>query len=400
MSGRRPIGDVHSCTIAGVSLGLTQTPATLQTLSLPPGCTWNGNTLDFVALGSTAKDCSVSESCLCFSALTCSHVDGKISNSAPCLCGATGCTIISGLYCISATNTCSKGTICSNKNGILANDVACQCGINPDVAVSCNIYNGMVCNVDSNMCQHLQCLSQDGTQLNSIICACGTNVCRPDWNGGYCYLPDNKCQIVPDKSWVSLCNVTDGSLANPSSCVCGDSVCDQHSTTGLYCNAADSRCGCSPGWYGREENMGICKACARGKYSEQSFQAKALTCITCPGGFFTNEAGQDICESCPSGWLNSDKGFFAEAHHECDKCPLAQISKQGATFCYDCPVGTYNTTNFTEPCQLCPQGFMSKKIGKDENAYSICFPCGRGEYQTESGKPYWCVICACFFVGL
>ena len=70
----------------------------------------------------------------------------------------------------------------------------------------------------------------------------------------------------------------------------------------------------------------------------------------------------------------------------CNDCPLNMISETGAIFCYNCPVGTYNTSNITQPCQNCPIGFKSETIGKGADALLTCKPCDVGEYQSEKGK--------------
>jgi hypothetical protein len=60
--------------------------------------------------------------------------------SAPCLCGTTGCSTKTGLYCYSEASECKKTkftTLCAVRNGLATNSGPCKCG-----KVDCDINSG------------------------------------------------------------------------------------------------------------------------------------------------------------------------------------------------------------------------------------------------------------------
>ena len=99
------------------------------------------------ATGSCSSD---SDYCLCLSAPKCHETDGTTSNTAPCLCGDTGCTIASGLNCYASENYCFTGPPCTVTDGSIANTELCGCG-----NVGCTIATGLHCYASENDCSLL-----------------------------------------------------------------------------------------------------------------------------------------------------------------------------------------------------------------------------------------------------
>jgi len=181
VAGRKSILDKAGCDAAAVSLDLSDVVANEVSYShYPPGCFWRSdNRLYYNTLTTSTTSCSSSYICLCLSAPNCLETDGTTSNTGPCFCGSTGCTIASGFYCTSTTSTCSSGNMCTNIDGSSINTIACSCG-----TTSCNFFKGM-----------------------------------------YCYLPENKCQQTPDSLWVDACINNTGISTNSNACTCGNVVC-------------------------------------------------------------------------------------------------------------------------------------------------------------------------------
>ena len=115
-----------------------------------------------------------------------------------------------------------------------------------------------------------------------------------------------------------------------------------------------------------------CKRCPKGMYTDSNEES---SCKVCPGGRFSNELGANVCRECDAGMFNGDKGAVALKHHECDHCPAALVSKAGALFCFNCPVGRHNTSNLTMPCRHCPAGFLSQIVGQGDASWNACRKC-------------------------
>ena len=193
MSHRKPILDKTSCETAATSMGLGDVEAyELSSSYYPPGCYWRphwgymyGNSLYYNTKSTSTTSCTYqSNFCLCIAAPDCTHTNGMTSNTAPCLCGETGCTPASGLFCNSSTSTCSRGGPCTNTNGFALNTIACACG-----SVACNSFNGMYCDSSVSQCAPspiTACAKTDGSSASSVTCKCG-NVACTESTGLICY---------------------------------------------------------------------------------------------------------------------------------------------------------------------------------------------------------------------
>ena len=148
VSNQKPILDKAACEAAATSMGLDDVEATETSSSfLPPGCFWRSysNSLYYNPVSTSIESCdnSYSKFCLCIAAPDCIQTNGGTSNAAPCLCGGTGCTAASGLFCYAEISQCSTtifSNLCPIRDGSAANSVACTCG-----SVECTTSTGLIC---------------------------------------------------------------------------------------------------------------------------------------------------------------------------------------------------------------------------------------------------------------
>ena len=130
-SNRKPLLDKVSCEAAAKSMGLDDVDAVEGSWSnVPSGCNWDGSKLYYNTMFKSCKGmanyedhsqctdamCNFmrggnSSSCLCLAALECTHTNGARSNTDACLCGGTGCTAASGLFCSASNSQCSLAII-------------------------------------------------------------------------------------------------------------------------------------------------------------------------------------------------------------------------------------------------------------------------------------------------
>ena len=128
-----------------------------------------------------------------------------------------------------------------------------------------------------------------------------------------------------------------------------------------------------------------CIACEAGAFTADS----SVACAICPGGYYVATDRAVQCKSCVPGKFNNDKGETPAKHDaesDCDTCPPGQISREGDTFCFNCPAGWANSSNTSAPCRGCPVGRKSANDG------ITCLACEVGKYQSMTRKPF-CLPC-------
>jgi hypothetical protein len=146
VAGRKLISDQAACEAAATSLGLGVVVANFgsefSSSGHPPGCYWGSNTLYYNTRTTSTYPCGsdVSDYCLCLSAPDCLETDGTTSNTAPCLCSNTICTIATGLHCYASENYCFTGPPCAVTDGSIANTEPCVCGNE-----ECTTSRGLIC---------------------------------------------------------------------------------------------------------------------------------------------------------------------------------------------------------------------------------------------------------------
>jgi hypothetical protein len=119
VSNRKPILDIAGCKAAATSMGLDITGSIehRSDSNYPPGCFvllddrsgpgYKLPKLYYNSLFTSTASCNLASSslssCLCIRASNCTQTNGMTSNTDACLCGATGCTEASGLFCDAST---------------------------------------------------------------------------------------------------------------------------------------------------------------------------------------------------------------------------------------------------------------------------------------------------------
>ena len=210
-AGQQFIGRKELCDRAATRMGLDYTVATEEnTMEYPPGCFWHGSfvtggydhaqvippSLKFNANARSTKHCDYGHSdyCLCASAPDCTNTNGSVANDNVCLCGTAFCDDVTGLYCNTSSNTCSKGDACTNVNGASPNE-DCACG---NGAASCNSLTGRYCYATVSQCGTAYsfsrlCAIRNGSSANTAACQCGTKECTQG-TGLICYDKANSCR--------------------------------------------------------------------------------------------------------------------------------------------------------------------------------------------------------------
>ena len=155
MSNRKPIVDRAACEAASTSMGLRDVGVhSMAAVGWPAGCFQRTNGrlhLNRIptATGSCHDTSTRSDFCLCVAAPVCTHTNGATSNSDGCVCGGTGCTPASGLFCYASKSQCSLVAIpdCLVTDGSVANGAACTCN-----SATCTAALGLYCTSSTSTC--------------------------------------------------------------------------------------------------------------------------------------------------------------------------------------------------------------------------------------------------------
>ena len=132
--------------------------------------------------GTRHYECSATKRCICtLMTNPCNYQNGQNNNIGPhCQCNTTLCEADTGMYCTASESKCTINPPCSE------------------------------------------------TSLNTQVCTCGNVQCAEN----------TRCKRESDVGYCS-CENQNGLASNDKDCLCGDTFC----TSGLYCNAAASKCG-------------------------------------------------------------------------------------------------------------------------------------------------------------
>ena len=192
--------------------------------------------------------------------------------------------------------------------------------------------------------------------------------------------------------------------------------------TGTFSNAGASECtSCAPGEFWNATTGGVCEACSLGKFSEDGADTVCTTCtfdnmrlngtvfstlqIDTEYGFVkettchTGSASADLCCLTTGVPARGNEGMCCSGQTQLN--PVSGNEEctdhtQPGQCIYQCPYGTYKTSEANETCQLCPEGKYKQDAGTGpcydcEADYGSvagseqCSNCGMGTQANENG---------------
>lgn len=120
-----------------------------------------------------------------------------------------------------------------------------------------------------------------------------------------------------------------------------------------------------------------CQACPPGTY----LGSDAFSCTPCPAGTYSSTVratSVDTCLDCPIGTVSLEAGSSA-----CTDCPVGKYALYATVACQECPIGTYSTTARAvfDNCTVCEAGKFSGSAGS-----SKCLNCNFGTFQSNVGQ--------------
>lgn len=125
-----------------------------------------------------------------------------------------------------------------------------------------------------------------------------------------------------------------------------------------------------------------CQSCPEGRYTSNSLEANANTCLKCAAGQIAPTSNMKGCQNCPVGTYQLFTG-----QTECTQCAAGLYQDLvGKTSCKSCPVGYISKTN--EYCEACPAG----QYGSGSGASLKCVECPNGYFQSLQGQTS-CTAC-------
>ena len=241
---------------------------------------------------------------------------------------------------------------CLKTDGIQANAGACRCG-----TAACSLSTGLFCTSSTNTCRHAPCSVEDGSSANAGNCACGTSACTSS-SGLFCTSLINTChqlsQLPVYKERTSG-NCGDsgggwGKITSPAACETAVAALEWGDTTANTGSYSGLPPGClldSLGTYFNTDNPNVAcgtynvqclctLTCQPGTYQDQSGQSE---CKACSPGTYQDEAGKNKCKSCGVGEYQDITG-----QSECKPCNAGEYQDQpGQSTCKSCGVGNYIT---------------------------------------------------------
>lgn len=161
-----------------------------------------------------------------------------------------------------------------------------------------------------------------------------------------------------------------------------DSICDllvfpcAPCPAGTAPNANRTACvECTAGFFAPTVGSPSCLRCPLGEITSD---AGCIACTPCPRGTMTN-TNRTSCILCRAGTFGPDIGSPL-----CFNCPPGQVSVSGSAHCVNCPPGTYGSGS---SCIECPKGHFSDTAGA-----LFCRPCPADTCASELGSVH-CTRC-------
>ena len=165
-------------------------------------------------------------------------------------------------------------------------------------------------------------------------------------------------------------------VACPGGSVFVDGKCES-CAKGKYARSGFVRClNCIFGQYSDEEGLSACKKCRAGTYSLKYASVTVDDCKECDEGEFSYE-GSQVCLDCPIGRYGDQKGLGL-----CKACATGRASDQirRKNVCDECDAGTFAATEGMVECDRCPKGKFQPSEGK-----TLCIDCEAGTFNRHEG---------------
>tara|TARA_B110000285_G_scaffold26159_1_gene25248 strand:- start:175 stop:1380 length:1206 start_codon:yes stop_codon:yes gene_type:complete len=262
---------------------------------------------------------------------------------------------------------------CLKTDGIQANAGACRCG-----TAACSLSTGLFCTSSTNTCRHAPCSVEDGSSVNSESCACGTSDCTSS-SGLFCTSSINTCHQLSQ-----LPVYKERTSGN-----CGDSGGEGKITSAAACEAGAA----ALGWSGTTADTQTYDLIPPGcfvsfSFGELSFNTdspnyacssyeKCLCTLTCPPGTYQDQLGQSECKACAPGTYQDEAG-----KNKCKSCGVGEYQDiTGQSECKPCNAGEYQDQPGQSECKSCNAGEYQDEVGQIE-----CIECGNGKYSLGGSK--------------
>mmetsp|Transcript_35287 Transcript_35287/g.42472 ORF Transcript_35287/g.42472 Transcript_35287/m.42472 type:complete len:1440 (+) Transcript_35287:605-4924(+) len=158
---------------------------------------------------------------------------------------------------------------------------------------------------------------------------------------------------------------------------------------------------CTPGQAAVEGQVGMCRDCPAGTFSDSSASTE---CTPCPAGTFAKEKSNQ-CISCPPGHysapgspecLRCAPGTYAEtANATCTNCPAGTFAASDASSaCKPCPLDQYTVSDGSSTCKACPEFTTTIDLGSTSADACICTPGSYSDLPSlVPGEPADCAPC-------
>jgi len=277
--------------------------------------------------------------------------------------------------CDQRTGRCTNlpkpdGTACDDGNGCTRNDT-CQAGVctrgNPVVCTALNQCHAVgTCDPATGRCSNPNL--PDGTACDDGNACTSSDTCQ----AGTCVGGDSVvCTAINQCHMIGTCERSTGLCSSPTAPNGTPCVVDSESGT-----CRSGRCvvtgNCAPGTY-VDSAEGTCVQCPRGSYS---VNAGSPSCTVCPDGTSNDGGATSIlsCTACAGGTVS----VRTSGGIECVPCGSGTFADQLSMTCKGCPAGDYASGSGNARCTSCPPGTYAG------GGASQCTPCPAGSFAFGS----------------
>ena len=133
-----------------------------------------------------------------------------------------------------------------------------------------------------------------------------------------------------------------------------------------------------------------CTECQPGRYADKA--GFLSECAACEQGFYSNvTARSTLCTACPAGLVGADLNRV-DLETSCLNCPPGRFSADaGNAGCSSCPRGKFGSKDQGRACEECEAGTYGPQIGMVK-ATTACQNCPGGKFGNNTGQPS-CRLC-------